>query len=74
MLMSAALFRQGQYSDIVDWIWSLGDISSGGECPPHASAHCQFCKFAEIGLGCIDWGATLFSNVIISALDQLSLC
>lgn len=29
MLMSSALFRQGSYGDVVNWIWSLGDISSG---------------------------------------------
>ena len=30
MIMSSALFQQGSYDDIVNWIWSLGDISSGG--------------------------------------------
>lgn len=30
MLMSSALFRQASYDDVVEWIWSLGDISSGG--------------------------------------------
>ena len=30
MIMSSALFQQGTYDDIVNWIWSLGDISSGG--------------------------------------------
>ena len=30
MLMSSALFKQGSYDDVVNWIWSLGDISSGG--------------------------------------------
>lgn len=29
MLMSSALFRQASYDDVVNWIWSLGDISSG---------------------------------------------
>ena len=28
--MSSALFKQGTYDDVVNWIWSLGDISSGG--------------------------------------------
>ena len=30
MLMSSALFRQASYDAVVEWIWSLGDISSGG--------------------------------------------
>ena len=30
MLISSALFRQASYDDVVEWIWSLGDISSGG--------------------------------------------
>ena len=30
MLMSSALFKKGSYDDVVNWVWSLGDISSGG--------------------------------------------
>ncbi|DBA84620.1 TPA: hypothetical protein ACH3X2_006195 [Trebouxia sp. C0005] len=29
MLLSSALFTLGTYDDVVDWIWSLGQISSG---------------------------------------------
>lgn len=36
MLMSSALFRQASYDDVVNWIWSLGDISSGGMLVPAA--------------------------------------
>ena len=39
MLMSSALFRQASYDDVVEWIWSLGDISSGGMLQTTAEQH-----------------------------------
>ncbi len=36
MLMSSALFSLGTYDDVVNWIWSLGQISSGGTALAHA--------------------------------------
>lgn len=75
MLMSSALFRQGQYSDIVDWIWSLGDISSGGDCPAHAGAFCQVHKtmlclvmFPRVV------ASHCYLSVISSEFKQLSFC
>ena len=35
MLLSSALFSLGTYDDVVDWIWSLGQISSGGAALAH---------------------------------------
>ena len=40
MLMSSALFRQASYDDVVNWIWSLGDISSGGMLCTHIACTC----------------------------------
>ncbi len=36
MLMSSALFSLGTYDDVVNWIWSLGHISSGGTALAYA--------------------------------------
>lgn len=56
MLLSSALFTLGTYDDVVDWIWSLGQISSGGAAFAHAhmdsAGDCLHTEKKMLGLPC----------------------
>jgi hypothetical protein len=54
MLMSSALFTLGTYDDVVDWIWSLGDISSGGIAHAHMDSAGDYLHTEKqmVGLPC----------------------